>query len=180
MKSFVRLFVALCVIAAGLWLVQNFLFPAVYKIKEPHFAMPLKWDKEVKAAEDLPVREDAYGEGHFGARRRGGRRHNGLDLAAKIKSPVYASKSGWARTYCVPGGYGNLVIINHPGGCETRYGHLDSFTVKKFQWVRMGDTIGYVGKSGNANLKGIAPHLHFEIRYRDKPVDPVKELVKGR
>ena len=79
----------------------------------------------------------------------------------------------------MPNGYGVLVIIDHPGGWETRYGHLfKTAVIKRSQWVRQGDMIGLVGKTGNANTRGIIPHLHFEIRYRGKCIDPAKELVK--
>ena len=72
------------------------------------------------------------------------------------------------------------MIIKHPGGSETRYGHLhDRSTVINLGWVRQGDLIGCVGKTGNAAGKGILPHLHFEIRHKGVPVDPAEEL-KGR
>lgn len=140
--------------------------------------MPLECDRKALTIEDLPIRNDAYGDGHFGAKRKNKRIHKGLDLAAEIRSSVIASKSGWAKTYYFPGGYGNLVVINHPGRWQTRYGHLYKATIKKFQWVRQGDIIGLVGKTGNANSRGITPHLHFEIRYEDKPLDPAIFLVK--
>ncbi len=171
MKNPVKLFLAICLVGISLFVIQNFLFPFVYTIKEPSFAMPVR-------AEGLPVRNDAYGDGGFGAKRKNGRSHKGLDLAAKINSPVYASKSGWARAYYVPDGYGNLVIIKHPGKWQTRYGHLNKSAIKKLQWARQGDIIGFVGKTGNANQKEITPHLHFEISYKDEPLDPAGELWK--
>jgi murein DD-endopeptidase MepM/ murein hydrolase activator NlpD len=134
------------------------------------FAMPVKTGYK--------IRSDAYGDGTFAAERRNGRRHDGIDILSEMRAPVYASKSGWAKAYRIPRGYGNLVIINHMGGWQTRYGHLYKIAIKKSQWVRRGDIIGFVGKTGNANTRGIAPHLHFEIRYKGKPVDPEKELLK--
>jgi len=124
------------------------------------------------------VRNDAYGEGHFGAKRKGGRVHKGIDLSAPLKSPVYASKSGWARVLHYPAGYGNLVIINHPDGWQTRYGHLESVAIRKSQWAKQGEVIGSVGKTGNAGASGIKPHLHFEIRYKGEALDPAELLVK--
>ena len=177
-KSIIRYFFAICLVGIIVLLIQHFLFPFIYKIKEPYFAMPLKLT--VNSPRDLPIRHDVYGGGEFGAKRKNGRRHEGLDLAARMRSPVYASKSGWARTYRIPRGYGNLVVINHPGGWQTRYGHLDKIAIKKFQWVRQGEIIGLVGKTGNANVRQIIPHLHFEIRYRAKPLDPAKELAKNK
>lgn len=154
------------------YIVPVFFIPFIYKIKEPYFAIPIKCDRELTASEILPIRHDAYGDGEFGAKRNNGRLHKGLDLAAELKSPVCASKSGQARSYFVPGGYGNLVIITHPGGWQTRYGHLHESSIKKSQWVKRGEIIGFVGKSGNANVNGMLPHLHFEIRERNTPLDP--------
>lgn len=173
MKGLFKFFLAICLVGISLFVIQNFLFPFVYRIKEPHFAMPIR-------AEGIPIRNDAYGDGGFGAKRKNGRIHKGLDLAAEINSPVYASKSGWARAYYIPGGYGNLVIINHPGKWQTRYGHLNKCVLKKLRWVRQGAIIGFVGKTGNANQKGIIPHLHFEIRYKNEPLDPAAFLVKNK
>lgn len=174
--------------AAGFILILGFfallghnLFPVVYKIKEPFFAMPVQTNGKIDDTRDLPVRNDTYGMGEFGARRKNGRKHLALDLAAKMQSPVYASKSGWSRAAFIPDGYGNLVIIEHPGRFQTRYGHLYGHTIKrKNEWVRQGDIIGSVGKTGNADSKGLIPHLHFEIRDNGKPIDPAKELVRRK
>lgn len=140
--------------------------------------MPLQLDNDIKSVKDLPIRYDLCGDGEFGAKRNGNRTHKGLDLAAKVKSPVYASKSGWGRSFYNLAGYGNLVIINHPGKWQTRYGHLDKIALNRFQWVRQGDIIGTVGKTGNANTQGTMPHLHFEIRYDGEPLDPAEFLIK--
>ena len=180
MKNFAKYFLVICLAGLALLLTQNIVLPFIYRIKEPYFVMPIKAEEEVTRPEDLPIRSDDYGEGQFGAKRKGNRRHTGLDLRVELKSPVYASKSGWGRAYLVPTGYGNLVVINHPGGHETRYGHLDKTTIKRTRWVRQGQIIGSVGKSGNADVKGIDPHLHFEIRHKGKPVDPEKELLRRK
>jgi murein DD-endopeptidase MepM/ murein hydrolase activator NlpD len=169
MKGFLRLFLIITIIGLSLFAIQRFLFPFVYKIKEPYFAMPIR-------AGGLLIRNDSYGDGAFGAKRENKRLHKGLDLAAKIKSPVYASKSGWAKAYYIPEGYGNLVVINHPGGYQTRYGHLNESAVKRLQWVGQGDRIGSVGKTGNADRRGMVPHLHFEIKHGGKPLDPAPLL----
>ncbi|MBN1353187.1 MAG: M23 family metallopeptidase [Candidatus Omnitrophica bacterium] len=177
MKRFLVYSAALCVVCALCYISCAILFPLFFKLTEPVFIMPLHLEVEVSSAKDLPVRYDAYGNGEFGSKRRGGRKHSGLDIAAKMKTPVCASKSGWGETFFYPTGYGHLVIIKHPGGWQTRYGHLHECAIKKPQWVWRGSLIGYVGKSGNASTSGIMPHLHFEIRYKNKPLDPVKFLV---
>lgn len=172
MSSPVKRLLVLCLAGALLFFALEILFPLVYRIKEPCFVLPVEIKKPVGEGGALPIRNDRYGDGRFGARRKGGRKHKGLDLSARMKSPVYASKSGWASSHHADGGYGNLVIINHPSHWQTRYAHLDKSAIKGFQWVRQGDIIGFVGKTGNAYPKGIAPHLHFEIRHRGKPMDP--------
>lgn len=180
MRRLGRYFLIICFIAGVFFLAERLVLPFIYRMIEPRFLAPTVAHDEISSSEDLAIRNDNYGEGAFGAKRKSGRIHKGIDLAAKMKSPVYASKSGWAKTYFVPGGYGNLVIINHPGPYETRYGHLDSFAIKKFQWVRQGDIIGFVGKTGNADARGMLTHLHFEIRTNGEPVDPATELLKRR
>lgn len=175
MKNLAKYFFAICLAVILLVLIQNFLFPYLYKIKEPYFEMPVRFEGTVA---ELPIRYDDLGDGYFGAKREGGRKHKGLDLAARIGSPVYASKSGWARAYYIPDGYGNLVVINHPGLWQTRYGHLHKSAIKKFQWVRQGDIIGFVGKTGNADSSSIISHLHFEIRHKGEPLDPAVFLAK--
>ena len=140
--------------------------------------MPVRPEIKITSISDLKVRHDDYGDGEFNAKRSGGRLHKGLDIVADAKTPVYASKSGWASFVYVPKGYGNLVVIDHPGGWQTRYGHLHGSMIKKSKWVGLGEMIGTVGKTGNANVKGMVPHIHFEIRLNDETLDPAKELLK--
>jgi len=178
MKGLAKCILAVFLVSAFLFLTLRFIFPFVYKIKEPYFEMPLKYEEDIKTIEDLPIRDDPYGNGEFGAKRKGGRKHKGLDLQAELNCPVYASKSGWARSGYYPKGYGKLVVINHPGGWQTRYGHLSRSDIKRAQWVRQGDIIGSVGKTGNARSRGIMPHLHFEIRHKGEPLDPAGLLIR--
>jgi murein DD-endopeptidase MepM/ murein hydrolase activator NlpD len=146
--------------------------PGAYRCMEPRLAMPVS---------SFSVRSDSCGNGEFGAKRKNGKTHQGLDLKAEIKSPVYASKSGWAMVDTSdPEGYGKMVIINHPGLYQTRSAHLSKVNIRPFQWVKQGRIIGFVGKTGNAGARGIAPHLHFEIRRRGKALDPEKFLIRRR
>jgi murein DD-endopeptidase MepM/ murein hydrolase activator NlpD len=71
------------------------------------------------------------------------------------------------------GGYGNLVIIDHGGGYETRYAHQAQLAVTAGDLVRSGDLIGYVGSTGAST----GPHLHFEVRRDGESVDPEPWLV---
>jgi len=70
------------------------------------------------------------------------------------------------------GGYGKLIMMDHGHGISTRYGHLSGFAVTPGQQVHRGDTIGYVGLSGRST----GPHLHYEVRINDTPVNPYKYL----
>jgi len=138
--------------------------------------MPVEINSHIQA---IPIRNDKYGEGAFGAKRRGGRTHKGMDIESDIGEDVYASKSGWARIFYIPNGYGKLVIIDHPKNWQTRYGHLSKISMKKAKWVNQGDIIGQVGKTGNADSPGLIPHLHFEIRHKDTPLDPEELLAEN-
>jgi murein DD-endopeptidase MepM/ murein hydrolase activator NlpD len=141
----------------------------------------VKERKYVSPVTNIIIRNDSYGDGHFGASRSNGKRkHKGVDLKAKVGEPVVAVKSGWAWTEVQPTGYGNIVKINHLDGRQSRYAHLDKFDIWRFQWVCQGDKIGEIGKTGNANYKRMVTHLHFEIRKPDKQtcVDPMKYIVK--
>ena len=143
--------------------------------------MPVIPGPTAAVPEALPIRNDPLGDGYFGAKRGGGKRkHLGIDLASPMAGLVYASKSGWARIFYYPHGYGKLVVINHPGNWQTRYGHLDNIKIKSYSWVKQGDVIGSVGKTGNAIEPGIMPHLHFEIRKNNKPLNPEPFLLKKR
>lgn len=168
--------ITVCIVA--FFLIAFFFIPKFYLIKEPFFKMPINIKHGAIYAGDLPIRNDDYGEGDFHAKRRGGRKHLGLDLEREIGSPVYASKSGIAKFSSIPKGYGNLVVVNHLGGWQTRYGHLEKSTVNGTRWVNQGEKIGTVGKTGNADIDEMKPHLHFEIRYKGEPVDPTEELKR--
>ncbi|MFA5145873.1 MAG: M23 family metallopeptidase [Candidatus Omnitrophota bacterium] len=140
---------------------------AIYTIREPYFAYPVK-----PVSGKVVIRNDGRGDGEFGARRRNGRTHAGIDMLAPVGTPVYASKSGIAFCGNVPTGYGKYIMIYHPDGYQTMYGHLSGSCVVSTQKVRRGDLIGFVGKTGNAASKSIEPHLHFEIRKDDGPLNP--------
>lgn len=96
--------------------------------------------------------------------------HNGIDLAAAERTPVYAIKDGavYAAIEKDPE-FGNYIILSHDLGKMTSvYAHLSKITVDRYQYVKKGDVIGYVGQTGKAT----GPHLHFEIRTGGKAEDP--------
>ncbi|MEX0974172.1 MAG: M23 family metallopeptidase [Bacillota bacterium] len=94
--------------------------------------------------------------------------HEGIDIVAPSWSKVYAAGSGEVEFCGWYGGYGRLIIIDHGDSIETRYGHLSGYEVEEGVHVSGGDLIGYVGSSGSAT----GPHLHFEVRRSDEPVNP--------
>lgn len=106
---------------------------------------------------------------------RWGRWHNGIDYGIAVGTPIYAVWSGRVRyAQMNQGGFGNLIVIRHLNGLETFYAHLSRIDVRINQEVRSGDIIGLSGNTGRST----GPHLHFEVRFFDNPIDP--ELVLGR
>ena len=99
---------------------------------------------------------------------RDGARHNGVDLDLHVWDSVYTVYSGTVRLAKVHGGYGRVVIVRHDNGLETLYGHLHRFKVKPGQRVKKGEVIGLGGSSG----KSSGSHLHFEVRFKNVPINP--------
>jgi TonB family protein len=99
--------------------------------------------------------------------------HNGQDIAAKIGAKVVAPADGIVLVAEKREYYGNLLIIDHLNGYTTRYGHLKNFVVKEGESVKTGDLIGYIGMSGRSD----SPHLHFELRFSGKPLNPLLFIV---
>lgn len=124
----------------------------------------------------MPVRNDFRGDGEFGTKRRGNRSHQGIDILARIGTPVRAAKGGVAYACLQKKGMGKYVRIQHRAGLVTIYGHLSKICIKPVQRIRQGQVIGAVGDTGNAQYRGIQPHLHFEIRRHGVAVDPKKHL----
>jgi murein DD-endopeptidase MepM/ murein hydrolase activator NlpD len=99
------------------------------------------------------------------------RPHHGLDYAAPAGTPVSAVGDGTIVFSGYKGDYGKLVIIRHPNGWKTCYGHLSRIgkNMKRGKKIQQGQIIGYVGSTGLAT----GPHLHYEVRVHNKPVNPV-------
>jgi len=96
------------------------------------------------------------------------RRHNGVDFAASEGAPVKASAAGVVKFSGRQPGYGNVVIIEHAGGYETRYAHNSDNLVRKGEVVSKGQVIASVGSTGRST----GPHLHFEVRCNGAAVNP--------
>ena len=96
--------------------------------------------------------------------------HQGIDFAASIGTPIYATADGVVADAKVQfSGYGKSVEIDHGFGYRTRYAHMHGFVVRNGQRVKRGDLIGYVGNTGLST----APHLHYEVLLKGERVDPV-------
>ena len=102
--------------------------------------------------------------------------HPGLDISADKGDAVYATADGTIVNASAAGNYGNLVIIDHGYGIETRYGHLSAFKVKQGQSVKRGDLIGLVGSTGRAT----GAHLHYEVRANGRILNPLQLLLNRR
>lgn len=126
--------------------------PANYKIDLRGFCMP------------TPSRKI---NSKFGPR--WGRQHEGLDIKVYIGDTIRAAFDGKVRICKYNGsGYGYYLVVRHPNGLETLYGHLSKQLVKKDQVVRAGEPIGLGGNTGRSN----GSHLHFETRLLGQPINP--------
>ena len=95
--------------------------------------------------------------------------HEGMDFSAPVGTPVYATADGTVTASSWQSAYGNMVQIDHGFNYTTRYAHLSKLIARPGQQVRRGDLIGLVGNTG----KSTGPHLHYEVRYRGAPQNPV-------
>lgn len=114
--------------------------------------------------------------GHFGERldpfSGEGAFHAGLDIASRYGDSVRATADGVVDTVEQRAGYGRLIIVDHGFGVTTWYGHLSGFNVQQGMRVKAGDVIGYEGDSGRST----GPHLHYEVRIYNTPVNPWRYL----
>jgi len=114
--------------------------------------------------------------GHFGERldpfSGEGAFHAGLDIASHYGDEVRATGDGVVTEVDLRAGYGRLVVIDHGFGVTTWYGHLSGFSTQDGAHVKSGDVIGYEGDSGRST----GPHLHYEVRINNTPVNPARYL----
>ena len=104
----------------------------------------------------------------YGWRRNGTEFHTGIDYANSVGTPIHASEDGIVTSAKWSGNYGYLVKVQHSGGFETYYAHCSRFNVEVGDEVKQGDVIAYVGSTGRST----GPHVHFEIRYEGKYMNP--------
>lgn len=101
--------------------------------------------------------------------------HHGLDFVGVTNEKIISPSYGRVVLAGQFSGYGNAVVIDHGFGITTRYGHLSSVKVKEGQMVKKGDVIATQGSTGRST----GPHLHYEVRYRNTPLNPRKFLEAG-
>ena len=105
--------------------------------------------------------------------------HKGVDFAAPIGTPIYAGGNGIIEYVGMNGGYGKYIRIRHNNEYKTAYAHLSNFRkgITKGKRINQGEVIGYVGSTG----KSTGPHLHYEILYKNKQINPMKmKLPSGK
>jgi murein DD-endopeptidase MepM/ murein hydrolase activator NlpD len=101
--------------------------------------------------------------------------HRGVDLAAKVGTPVHSAGPGRVVRAGEASGYGNLVVVDHGDGVETRYAHLDRIDVRVGDTLAAGQALGAAGATGRVT----GPHLHFEVRKDGEALDPVAFLKQA-
>lgn len=94
--------------------------------------------------------------------------HSGQDISAERGTPVYAAGIATVKFAGTQGGYGQIVILDHGDGITTRYGHLSKIEVVSGQQLARGELLGRVGSTGRST----GPHLHYEVRINEEPVNP--------
>lgn len=141
-----------------------------------------EWNGLQSLAESLPLGQplrDYYVTSNFGTRSDpvNGRAavHQGMDMGAPFKSPIYATGPGKVIYAGWRGRYGRLVEIDHGNGIKTRFGHLNKILVRKGDMVTPATRVGLLGSSGRST----GPHLHYEVIVDGKPRNPVKFIKAG-
>lgn len=133
----------------------------VESVLEERARVPSLWPAEGNLTDGFGARRDPFNNAvaEF---------HAGQDVAAGWGASVAAAGNGVVKFAGVQNGYGQLVIIDHGNNLTTRYAHLSGIDVSTGQTVRRGDRVGSVGSTGRST----GPHLHYEVRMDDAPVNP--------
>jgi len=142
-------------------------FDRNYMLRMQRNTRPNIWPIDGRLMSSFGRRSDPFsGEGAY---------HSGVDISAPTGTPVKAAADGLVTYAQYFGGYGRLVVITHNNGMQTCYGHLSKFDVIAGQEIRQGEVLGRVGTSGRVT----APHLHYEVRVGDAPVNPYRFLMRS-
>jgi septal ring factor EnvC (AmiA/AmiB activator) len=128
---------------------------------------PAIWPVMGHITDSFGERLDPFsGEGAF---------HTGVDVSAEYGAPVHATADGLVTIADTHMGYGRLVVVDHGFGITTFYAHLSAYAVAAGTHVRRGEVIGYAGISGRST----GPHVHYEVRVNNAPVNPFRYLKKS-
>jgi murein DD-endopeptidase MepM/ murein hydrolase activator NlpD len=101
--------------------------------------------------------------------------HNAIDISSAAGQPIRTPADGIVVKAEWANGYGNVIYVSHGYGYSTRYGHLSSFSVRPGQRIKRGDVIGHVGSTGRST----GPHLHYEVRVNNNPVNPLEYILNA-
>lgn len=140
----------------------------MYRIAAEHVPLSMPVTARFRYSSPFGYRNDPKGAGR--------RFHAGVDMAAPVGTPLYATGDGTIIRAGWVSGYGNLVEIRHDFGIETRYGHMSKIRVKVGDKVSRGDRIGDMGSTGRST----GSHVHYEVRVGDKVVNPMTFIKAGR
>lgn len=160
---------------------QNSGGPFIGKDPSQHDDLLYKTDAYLKYIQSIPLGKPSSGSitSRFGSRRDPVNNkksfHEGVDFGGKRGDKIHATGDGVIVTASRKGSYGNYVLIDHQNGYKTAYAHMQNYTVNKGDRVKRGQLIGQVGNTGRST----GPHLHYEIIYKNKPVNPKKYLRVG-
>ncbi|MGI8992128.1 MAG: M23 family metallopeptidase [Bryobacteraceae bacterium] len=128
--------------------------------------LPSLWPVDGRLTGGFGQRSDPFsGEGAL---------HTGVDISVPVGTQVHAAADGIVVHAGFNNGYGRLIVIDHGNGYQTYYGHLSRMHVIEGQDVRRGDTVGESGSSGRST----GPHLHYEVRIGQSPVNPYRFLIR--
>jgi murein DD-endopeptidase MepM/ murein hydrolase activator NlpD len=124
-------------------------------------AVPSLWPVAGTLESGFGVRRNPFGGSSYES-------HEGQDIEAEMGTPVTAAASGTVTVAGVQNGYGNVVYIDHGNGLQTRYGHLSRIDAEVGRQITRGERLGLVGSTGRST----GPHLHYEVRINNQPVNP--------
>jgi murein DD-endopeptidase MepM/ murein hydrolase activator NlpD len=128
--------------------------------------LPTMWAHLGKINNEFGVRRNPFGEQSYEF-------HAGLDIDGEHGDVVASPANGIVTEAGWKGGYGNMIEVDHGNGLKTRYGHLSRIGVQVGAAVGRGQIIGLIGSTGRST----GPHLHYELRLHDKPINPRKLLA---
>jgi len=139
------------------------------------------WQRELGIIQSLPLKSPVVVEHHvssqFGVRSDPftgeASRHEGIDFVAAYGAPIVATAPGKVVLAQYYGPYGRTVDVDHGRGFITRYAHMSKIDVSVGDEVRAGDVLGALGNTGRST----GPHLHYEVRFQGRPINPVPQNV---